>query len=282
MTDLIFGVSLLAAFLGGVLALFAPCCITFLFPSYLGTIFKQKDRVVFLTFIFALGLGAVLVPVALGARIIVNLFDQYHTTVYLVGAGFLFVMGIMTLFEVKFFFPMFSYEMPKKTTVFSTFVLGVFSGITSACCAPVLFAAMTLSALSATFLKALIVTGVYVAGIVAPLFFISLFWEKITNAYLFKVKKTVGSYLKIVSSFIFMFSAVIIAYFALTGRINIDENMKYGSWLRSFVYDLSSRFSLPVFDLLILIVIILFFIFLGKEVYYENKRRKDKDNDSLS
>jgi len=34
-TNFFFGISLTASFLAGVLALFAPCCITFLFPSYL-------------------------------------------------------------------------------------------------------------------------------------------------------------------------------------------------------------------------------------------------------
>ena len=98
-SNLIFGVSLIASFLGGMVALFAPCCITFLFPSYLGTIFKERKRIVYLTLVFALGLGSILVPVALGMKIIVSLFDQFHTTTYLLGALLMFLLGLMTLFD---------------------------------------------------------------------------------------------------------------------------------------------------------------------------------------
>ena len=85
-SNLFFGVSLTASFLGGMVALFAPCCITFLFPSYLGTIFKEKRRIVLLTLIYALGLGSILVPVAMGMKVIVSFFDQFHTTTYLLGS----------------------------------------------------------------------------------------------------------------------------------------------------------------------------------------------------
>jgi len=50
--NFIFGVSLTASFLAGILALFAPCCITFLLPSYFGTIFKESKKVIFYTFFF--------------------------------------------------------------------------------------------------------------------------------------------------------------------------------------------------------------------------------------
>src|SRR3990170_5359820 len=125
--DLFFGVSLTASFLGGMVALFAPCCITFLFPSYLGTIFKERKRIVFVTLVFALGLGSILVPVALGMKIIVSLFDQFHTTTYLLGALLMFILGLMTLFDTKLSLPLPHFTMPKETTVASTFLLGVFS-----------------------------------------------------------------------------------------------------------------------------------------------------------
>ena len=51
-SNFLFGVSLTASFFAGMLALFAPCCITFLFPAYLGTIFKEGKKVIFLYFYF--------------------------------------------------------------------------------------------------------------------------------------------------------------------------------------------------------------------------------------
>lgn len=265
--NLLFGVSLTASFLGGIVALFAPCCITFLFPSYLGTIFKEKSRVVFLTIVFALGLGSILVPVAMGMKIIVSFFDEYHTAVYLIGALFMFIVGLMTLFEVKLKLPQPSYAMPQpeKTTVLSTYMLGLFSGITSACCAPVLFAALTLSTLSPNLLTAFVVSIVYVMGIVFPLFFLSLFYEKLTNQYLYNMKKTIEKPLKIFASATFMISAVVIAYLALTDRINMEQNQMYGLFIRTFVYDLSSKLRNPILDVLVLILIIVLAGFIWKE-----------------
>ncbi len=265
--NLFFGVSLTAAFIGGMVALFAPCCITFLFPSYLGTIFKEKKRVVFLTFIFALGLGSILIPVALGFRFIVSFFNDFHTTVYLLGALVMFLVGLMTLFDIKIMLPVPHYMMPeeKDTNVVSTYILGVFSGITSSCCAPVLFAAITLSTLSPTLFTSLIVSIVYVLGIVFPLFVLSLFYEKLSNRYLYNMKKKVEKPLKILASATFMISSVIITFMALTNRIQMDSSMEYGITLRTFIYNLSGRFQNPIFDILIVIGAILFIVFAVKQ-----------------
>lgn len=256
--NLFFGVSLTASFLGGMVALFAPCCVTFLFPSYLGTVFKERKRVVFLTMVFALGLGSILVPVALGMKIIVTLFDQFHTTTYLLGALIMFLVGLMTFFEVKLSLPTPYYAMPKKTTTVSTYVLGVFSGITSSCCAPVLFAAITLSSLSPSLITSLIVSFVYVLGIVFPLFFLSLFYEKLTNQSLYKIKKSLAKPLKIMASLTFMASSLIIAYLALTNRLQMDENKTYGLMLRNFIFNLSGRLQNPLIDLVFVILLAIF------------------------
>ncbi|KKS97988.1 MAG: cytochrome c biogenesis protein transmembrane protein [Candidatus Gottesmanbacteria bacterium GW2011_GWA2_43_14] len=270
--NLFFGVSLTASFLGGMVALFAPCCITFLFPSYLGTIFKDRKRVVFLTMIFAAGLGSILVPVALGASIIVSFFDKFHTTTYLLGALVMFLVGLMTLFEVKLMLPLPHYTMPKETTVLSTYILGLFSGITSSCCAPVLFAAITLSSLSPTLLSSLIVSIAYVLGIVFPLFFLSLFYEKLSNKYLYKIKSSWEKPLKILASVTFMVSAVIIALMALTGKIEMDKNMAYGESLRRFIFNLSNRLGNPLIDLLLIALLVIFIKIMIKEVGHGEKK----------
>ena len=264
-SNLLFGVSLTAAFIGGMVALFAPCCITFLFPSYLGTIFKERNRVVFLTLIFALGLGSILVPIALGFRFIVSFFDQFHTTVYLLGALVMFLVGLMTLFDTKLMLPLPRYTMPQKTTVGSTFLLGIFSGITSSCCAPVLFAAITLSTLSPTLLTSLIVSFVYVLGIVFPLFLLSLFYEKITNQYLYNIKKRTEKPLKLLAAGTFIVSSVVIAVMALTGKIQMETSNKYSNESRTFIYNLSGYFRNPIFDILIVVGAIAFIYFALKQ-----------------
>ncbi|MEU0665370.1 cytochrome c biogenesis protein CcdA [Streptomyces lavendulocolor] len=56
--------------------------------------------------------------------------------------------------------------------------LGAFSGIASACCAPVLAGVVVLSGASGSFLAALGVALIYVLGMVAPLVIIALAWER--------------------------------------------------------------------------------------------------------
>ena len=63
--------SILAAFFAGTVALFAPCCIVFLAPSYLAAAVKNNRwRLLPLTFVFAAGLALVLVPITLGVSLL--------------------------------------------------------------------------------------------------------------------------------------------------------------------------------------------------------------------
>lgn len=276
-SSLITGVSITAAFIGGMVALFAPCCITFLFPAYLGTIFKEKSRVVFLTLVFAIGLGSILIPTALGFRLIVTVFNQYHATTYYLGSLLMILLGLATIFEAKINIPYLPrFEMPKKMTVGSTFLLGVFSGITSSCCAPVLFAAITLSTLSPTMLSAFLVAFVYVAGIVFPLFFLSLVYEKLTQAKLFTLKTKFKNSLKFIAGIIFIFSGILIAFLTFKGKILMSqENENFARYLRIFIYNLSSRFSGSYIDLATILVILTVIIIFIRKVLYEKKRTKN-------
>ncbi|MGH7377913.1 MAG: cytochrome c biogenesis protein CcdA, partial [Candidatus Methylomirabilales bacterium] len=56
--------------------------------------------------------------------------------------------------------------------------LGVFSGVASSCCAPVLAGVIALSGLASSFGAALGLGTAYVFGMVAPLFLISLLWDR--------------------------------------------------------------------------------------------------------
>ena len=163
-TNFFFGISLTGSFLAGALALFAPCCITFLFPSYLGTIFKERKNVMFYTLIFALGLASILIPVALGFRVFIFFFDQYHQLIYFLGGLFLIFMGFMTI-KPLFIIPQIFHTKPdlnKKVNIFSVFSLGLMSGLSSSCCAPVLFAAVTLTSLAPNTFQSIIVSSAYV------------------------------------------------------------------------------------------------------------------------
>ena len=175
--DTLFQLSLLASFIAGMVALFAPCCITFLLPAYFANVFKEKKRVVLMTFIYSLGIFTVMLPVVLGARALTQVFFNFHDQTYVIGGIFLVFVGFSTLLGFKLPMPNFNFT-KKAEDPLSTYILGIISGITSACCAPVLIGVIALSSLSPTTAQSLLVGFFYVLGMVTPLYLASLFIDK--------------------------------------------------------------------------------------------------------
>ena len=175
--DTLFQLSLLASFIAGMVALFAPCCITFLLPAYFANVFKEKKRVVLMTFIYSLGIFTVMLPVVLGARALTQLFFSLHDKTYVIGGIFLIFVGFSTLLGFKLPMPNFKFTRHADDPL-STYILGIISGITSACCAPVLIGVIALSSLSPTTAQSLMVGFFYVLGMVTPLYLASLFIDK--------------------------------------------------------------------------------------------------------
>lgn len=172
------GASLVASFLGGALALFAPCCISFLFPSYFATAFKTKSKIFFMTFVYFLGLAIILVPIGLGVNALSQLFSNYHKEVFLFGGIFLIFLSILTLFGKTIPLPFKVRADFKNKDISSIFILGLISGAASSCCTPVLIGVLTITALSASFWYALLLSLTYVLGMVFPLLILSYFWDK--------------------------------------------------------------------------------------------------------
>jgi cytochrome c biogenesis protein CcdA len=243
-----FIISIIGSFLGGVAALFAPCCVTILFPLYLGTIFKQTGRVLAMTAVFALGLAAVLMPITLGAGFLAEFLHVYHKQFYIFGGIMLVLAGLGVVFGIKMPMPKLKQPvLPSGDSVLKfwpAFGLGIFSGIASACCAPVLAGSVALAVLSGSFVRAVVVSGFYIIGMVAPLFILAFFWKKlkISDLKIFR-----GNALKISAGALFLAIGAMMFYLGATGnefwspvwQINIAGRLKDFSslvvdWLRSF------------------------------------------------
>ncbi|MDP3954952.1 MAG: cytochrome c biogenesis protein CcdA [bacterium] len=175
MEGLLFQTSLIAAFVAGMVALFAPCCISFLLPAYLGSIFKEKEKVLLMTLVFGLGIFVVLLPAVLGVAFISQFLFRNHDALYTLSAVIMLTVAVVTFFGLKLPMPRLPGVKAGKTDVFSIFILGIFSGITSACCAPVLIGILAMTFLSPSFFGALAVGAMYVFGMVFPLLLISIF-----------------------------------------------------------------------------------------------------------
>jgi cytochrome c biogenesis protein CcdA len=172
--------SILAAFFAGGVALFAPCCIVFLAPSYLaGAIKNRRWRLLPLTFVFAAGLALVLVPITLGMSLLAGAIARFHAPLYYAGGALMIALAVLAFSGKMWALPSFLRAPDtSRGDSASFFSLGVFSGIASSCCAPVLAGVMTLSVLSGSAIGGLALGLAYVFGMVFPLFAMALLWDK--------------------------------------------------------------------------------------------------------
>lgn len=228
--DLLVSTSLVATFIVGMAALFAPCCITVLLPSYFASVFKEKKRVVLMTFIFFLGILTVFLPIGLGFSALSRVFSHYHNYIFGVGGVFLIVLGITTLLGSHFSLPWRVNPVMKGTGFTSIYTLGIFSGIATTCCAPVLSGVLALSTLSGSIFWGTMYTLSYVLGMVAPLFIIASFMDKFNFTKKFMAIRRPIQYSmtgrqisitisQLVSSIIFLAMGSLITFLALTNRI---------------------------------------------------------------
>jgi cytochrome c-type biogenesis protein len=180
MSGLFLGGSLAAAFLAGSVALFAPCCITVLFPTYLAAAVRNRRwRLVPLTFTFAAGLALVLVPITLGIGAVTSGLMRYHSTVYALGGLLMLAFAAVIVLGWNWSLPMLRGAPDvSRTDSGGVFALGVFSGAASACCAPVLAGVVTLSAVTPGLVGSAAVGLAYVFGMVFPLVVLTALWDR--------------------------------------------------------------------------------------------------------
>lgn len=171
--------SLAAAFFGGMLALLAPCCLTFLLPSYIAAgIQHGRWQLLRMTFTFAAGLAAVLLPVTWGIAGLAQIIPQLHRELFFLGGTLLLVLGGLSLRGG------WSLPVPWAPRVGppgsgSVFSLGAFSGIASSCCAPVLAGVLALGVTTTTWWMAIAIGVIYVFGMVFPLLLVALFGQRL-------------------------------------------------------------------------------------------------------
>ncbi len=270
--NLINSISLITAFAGGMVALLAPCCITFLLPSYLANIFRGRTNILGLTLLFGLGIATILVPTALGIRAVGQIFQQYHTQMYLVGGGFMILLGLMELTGKKITLPMFNLtiDLNIHKSPWAVYVLGVFSGITSSCCTPVLAGILTLSFLSPSFLWAGLAGLSYVAGMVVPLVILALIldrvdWQKVMNVK-GKTVALLGSHrllTDVIAGFLFITVGIIFSLLAASGNITMGTEKPIEETLGAGVMNLVRTVrGVPYSEYLFATLLVIFIIFL--------------------
>ena len=177
MTTVLFGGAVLASFLAGMVALFAPCCISVMLPAYFASSFATRRALVAMTFVFAAGVGLVILPIALGAAAVGAFVNTNHALVYLAGGFLMLALGGYVLVGGKLRLPMPGMRAGHGRGPLAVLSLGAFSGVASSCCAPVLAGVAALAGVSGSFSAALVLGIAYVFGMVIPLFLLALLWD---------------------------------------------------------------------------------------------------------
>ncbi|HCE30961.1 hypothetical protein A2778_05585 [Candidatus Daviesbacteria bacterium RIFCSPHIGHO2_01_FULL_40_24] len=228
--DLLVSASFIASFVAGIAALFAPCCITVLLPSYFASIFKQKATVFLMTFVYFLGILTIFLPIGLGVSLLTQIFSQYHDVIFLVGGVFLLFLGMTLLLGQQFSLPFSVHPELKRQDFISVYVLGIFSAIATTCCAPVLAGVLTLSMLPGSVFLGGVYTLAYVLGMVLPLFLIALFLDKVDfTKKFFAFRKSISytvlgqkislTFANLFSGLMFLILGVVIIYLARTSQL---------------------------------------------------------------
>ena len=118
--------SVIVSFLAGIVALAMPCCFSVLLPSYLASAFKKRGAILGMTMVFALGVAAILLPIALGISALSSYIGLNHSLLFVVGGFFMLFLGAASLLGIQLI-PMFSPNVDLgKSTVPTVFTLGVF------------------------------------------------------------------------------------------------------------------------------------------------------------
>lgn len=268
--ELLLGASLIATFIAGVAALFAPCCIAVLLPSYFASIFREKYKVFLMTFIFFLGIFTVFLPIGLGAGILSQIFKQYHDIVYGLAGIFMLVLGVILLLGIHFSLPINVHPAFKKHNAISVYTLGIFSGIATTCCAPVLAGVLTLSALPGSFIWGGIFSLVYVFGMVLPLFVLSVlidksyFTQKITKIFQKAITYPLGKKIiritisEAISGGVFLFMGLLIIVLDILGKLYMSE--EYQRQMNIFLINLTGKVndfvkSIPGYAWIIILIL---------------------------
>src|SRR3990167_3894627 len=289
--ELLISASFIASFFAGVAALFAPCCVTVLLPTYFASIFKQRSTIFLMTFVYFFGLLVVFLPIGLGASAVTQIFSTYHNVIFSLGSLFLILLGLTLVSGIQFSLPVFVHPQLKGSGLGSVFVLGIFSGIATTCCAPVLAGVLALAALPASFLLGGAYTLAYVLGMVIPLFIISMVLDK--NKFsqkFFTFRKTVSYSIlskkirltlsNLFSGAMFLILGIVIAYLAFTNNLvtHASYQININIYLTRFIQFIGNYTKIIPEPAWAIIFFIIFLVITLKSVSELLKNRSNNTN----
>jgi cytochrome c biogenesis protein CcdA len=171
--------SFAAAFVGGVLALLAPCS-ALLLPAFFAYAFANRTALLKGSGLFLLGLCTVLLPLGLVASLAGALFIA-NRQLTIVAAGLLLIaLGALQTFGVTFpGVPGVVVDRVQRASRGSaTYATGLVYGLTGFCSGPLLGSVLTVAAAGQNPLLGAALLLVYALGMVTPLLLLSAAWDR--------------------------------------------------------------------------------------------------------
>ncbi|RXR25069.1 cytochrome c biogenesis protein CcdA [Oerskovia turbata] len=176
---------LVAAFLGGALALLSPCG-ALLLPAFFAATTGTSTRLLLNGGVFFVGLSLTLVPLGLGVAAVGSLVTTHRDALILVAGWLVIVFGALQVLGIGFDA---SRLLPgartvqgaagRRTGLVRALLLGTVSGVAGFCSGPILGAVLTLAATQESPLLAGTMLAVYGAGMVVPLLVIAASWNRL-------------------------------------------------------------------------------------------------------
>lgn len=162
--------SALAAVLAGMVAFFAPCCAFVMLPTYLASVTgASRWRTAALTGVFVFGVATVVWPLTLGAAGLSQLISANHETMFLIGGVMMIAVGVATLRGWMWSHAPTIGGGTAPSGVVGVYLMGVFAGAATACCAPVLAGAVAIAGVSGSWWAGAVLGLFYLLGLVSPL-----------------------------------------------------------------------------------------------------------------
>jgi len=178
-------VGILAAFIGGALALLSPCG-ALLLPAFFASTVGSGPRLWLHGGLFYAGLAVVLVPLGIGAGAVGALFTAHREPIIAIAAAVLIALGAAQALGLGFdpvrVLPgarQLQSRAHLRTGLVKTVLLGAVGGIAGFCAGPILGAVLTMAAAQQNLLTAGTLLAVYGAGMVVPLVILASVWGRL-------------------------------------------------------------------------------------------------------
>ena len=168
-------ITLLVAFVGGLLTFTSPCGFVLL-PTFLACMFQEKKKALVMTLFFSVGLVTAFMFFGVVAVFAGSFFSVYKEASSVIAGLVLIFFGCLLALGKGFAGVQF--RMGKKpVTRIDTLLLGFFFAVGwTPCVGPILGGVGLLAGLSGSVLKSVVLFGAYALGVVVPLLVIS-YWS---------------------------------------------------------------------------------------------------------